>query len=218
VSTSAKLAAISHKSVTKQWLTAKKVALLHPQVKSYSELALRHRFLRGFCRAARDRLHTNLTMEMGRQGLASKPYPLSRAVLMDGGILTSAAFAAAKEKEEVPTWRDGQAGEALQLKMVDAAVRRYFEFGCKAVSDKAASLWSTGSTWAGFSRLAFHVDALLEAELGHRSSWPDCAACVHREMWTGEHDTELARLAAQLPGNLDNTPNILQKHLKAGEG
>jgi hypothetical protein len=155
-------------------------------------------------------------MEIGRRGLAGKVYPLSRAVLMDSAILTSAAFFLAKERDEVPAWRDGAAGEALQIKMVHAVQRRFFEFELyKAGSDKSAALWSSGSTWSGFSRLAFHVDALLEAELGHSSSWPDSATCVHREIWTGEHDVELARLAMQLPANLENTPHILQRHLKA---
>ena len=49
------------------------VSLTHPQLKSYSELALRHRFLRGFCPAAYERLRIDLAEEMGRRGLANRP-------------------------------------------------------------------------------------------------------------------------------------------------
>ena len=210
----AKLAVITNKIVTKQWLNSKKVSLLHPQIKGYADLALRHRFLRGFSPEARQRLHDKIVLPMGERGLASKPFPISRAVLMDSGILTSDAFSTLKEKEDVPSWRDGAAGRALQLRMADAAGTRFWEYDYHQASDQKASIFASGATWAGFTRLISHLESALEGALGTRSSWPDSAACVRREIWRGEHDQELARLAAQLPSNLDNTPTQMHAHLK----
>ena len=202
-----KLKAVSAKGVTKQFLMAKKVVLLHPQIRGYSELALRHRFIKGFSESARRALHEKLSVEMGKRGLASKPFPLSRTVLMDAAILTTDAFMTTKEKEEVPAWRDGAAGAALQLRMVTAAVERYFCFN--------GAVFNTGASWAAFGRLIGHVDALMEAALGQKASWDDSAVSVHSMIWSGDCDGELTRLAAQLPANLDNTPHIMQKTLKA---
>jgi hypothetical protein len=210
----AKLAVITNKLVTKQWLNSKKVTLLHPQIKSYADLALRHRFLRGFSQEARQRLHEKIVLPMGEKGLANKPFPISRAVLMDPSILTSDAFTTLKEKEDVPSWRDGAAGKSLQIRMADAAGTRYWEYDFHAASDQKASIFASGAMWAGFTRLIGHLEAALEGSLGTRSSWPDAAACVFREIWRGEHDQELARLAAQLPSNLDNTPSQMHVHLK----
>ena len=210
----AKLAAITNKMVTKQWLNSKKVSLLHPQIKSYADLALRHRFLRGFVPEARQRLYDKIVLPMGERGLASKPFPITRAVLMDPNILTSDAFGTLKEKEDVPSWRDGAAGRALQVRMADAAGTRYWDYDFHQASDQKASIFASGSTWAGFTRLISHLEAAMEGALGTRSSWPDSAACVFREIWRGEHDQELARLAAQLPSNLDNTPTQMHVHLK----
>ena len=210
----AKLAAITNKMVTKQWLNSQKVSLLHPQIKSYADLALRHRFLRGFVPEARQRLYDKIVMPLGERGLASKPFPISRAVLMDRNILTSDAFGTLKEKEDVPSWRDGAAGRALQVRMADAAGTRYWDYDFHQASDQKASIFASGSAWAGFTRLISHLETAMEVALGTRSSWPDSAACVLREIWRGEHDQELARLAVQLPSNLDNTPTQMHVHLK----
>ena len=152
--------------------------------------------------------------EMGRRGLANRPLPLARAVLMDPNVLTSAAFTSAKEKEAVPAWRDGEAGEALQAEMVRVAVARYFQHDMHKNAERQVSIFATGSAWASFARLARHVEQVLESSFGAAASWPDMASLLHRELWRGEHDTELVRLAMQLPANLDNTPSIMQKRLQ----
>ena len=209
---SKKVAAITSKGITKQWLLAQKVVTMHPQMRSYTELALRHRFIRGFSQAARCLIHERLTQEMGRRGLAHRAHPLSRSLLMDPAILTASAFHSTLEKENVPAWRDGAAGEALQNRMAEVAADRYFKYDLWQSSDK--SLFSSGAAWAAFARLAPHVDNLFEVTFGEPNSWPDTAVCVHRAMWRGDDDLELTRLAQQLPANLDNTPVAMQQHLK----
>jgi hypothetical protein len=42
--------------------------------------------------------------------------------------LTSDAFTLQKEKDEVPSWRDGAAGENVQWKMIAAAETRYVNY------------------------------------------------------------------------------------------
>ena len=214
VSMERKLAAVTQKKVTRQFLTQKKVALVHPQIKVYADLALRHRFLRGFCAEARQRLHEKVVVEMGRRGLASRPFPLARAVLMDPSILSSDAFTTSREKEEVPAWRDGNAGKALQQRMADYAAKRFWDYDFHSANDTKSSIFSSGPNWVGFSRLAHHVEAVLENVLGVPGGWPDSAACLRREMWRGDHDAELARLSIQFPAGLDNAPAQMQARLK----
>ena len=209
-----KLEVVTNKLVTKQWLNSKKVSLLHPQIKCYADVALRHRFLRGFSSEARQRLHDVLVLPMGARGLASKPFPISRAVLMDPAILTSEAFGTVKEKEDVPAWRDGMSGRNLQVRMADVAGTRYWDWEFHQATDQKASIFATGAMWAGLARLIPHIESVLESALGTRSSWPDSVGVTFREIWRGEHDQELARLAAQLPSNLDNTPALMHAHLK----
>jgi hypothetical protein len=211
-----KVKVVIQRSVTKAFLLGKKASVIHPQMRGYSELALRHRFLKGFCQEARDRLRSNLVIEIGRRGLASKPFPLSRQVLMDAAILVSDGFPPGKERDNIPAWRDGAAGRMLQCRMVDAATTRYFTHELWKNSDRSSnSLFSSGSTWAGFGRLAHHVDALLQASFGGQASWPDSVTCFHRDLWRGEHDFELTRLASLLPSNIDNMPSKMQESLKA---
>jgi hypothetical protein len=80
---------------------ANKVETCHTQMKSYAEITLRVRFQRGFNPEAFKYLATTIACQWGKLGLASKPFPVNRNVLLSPDILTSAAFAGGKEKD---TW------------------------------------------------------------------------------------------------------------------
>jgi hypothetical protein len=146
---SKKITAITAKGITKQWLLAQKVGTTHPQMRSYTELALRHRFIRGFSERARCLLHSRITQEMGRRGLAHRAHPLTRSLLMDPAILCANAFHSTQEKDNVPAWRDGAAGEALQVRMAQVAADRYFKHDLWQTPEK--SLFANGAAWAAFA-------------------------------------------------------------------
>ena len=84
------LEVLAGKAINKQWLLDKKVVPHHPQMKSYSEINLRHRFLKGFSLKALDLLYTKVWVRMGAMGISSKHLPVGRNILLDPSILTSA--------------------------------------------------------------------------------------------------------------------------------
>ena len=122
-----RVAAIASSSVTKRWLSQNKATLPHPQMSSYDAVSMRFRFIRGFGPA--QELYKCVFGRMAEMGHAHGASPFPKAVLMDPAILTSAAFTSQKEQDEVPAWRDGAAGAALQLRMVSVASERYVKHG-----------------------------------------------------------------------------------------
>ena len=97
------------RDVTATWVKTNKASVKHPHLSGYSEVALRVRFLKGFEEEALSILQ-GIAHELGRRGLAHKPYPISKAVLMSPENLTTDAFTTAREKEAVPAYRDGHNG------------------------------------------------------------------------------------------------------------
>ena len=91
------------KEKNKQWFTTNKVAPQHCQMNSYSNLALRLRFIKGF--HALDKL-AELASKMGMLRLVSKPFPVPKSVLLGSGILSSEAFSTSAERDSVPSWRN----------------------------------------------------------------------------------------------------------------
>jgi len=113
-----KIAVVCQKHVNKKFLSDVKASPIHPQMNSFAAFFLRYRTVRGF--TALEDLHRELYSRAGREGYASRSTaPLSKAVLLDPAILISDAFVTVTDKEAVPGWRDGAAGQALH----QAAVR-----------------------------------------------------------------------------------------------
>ena len=129
-------------AISVQWLKANKVEAVHTQMKSYREVSLRLRFLKGFCPATLKFLLTTVASKWGELGLASKPFPVNRSLLMSPEILTSAGFTTIRDKESVPAWRDGAAGSSLQMAMVIAVDKRMFEYELYKTNSEAFRLWT----------------------------------------------------------------------------
>jgi hypothetical protein len=127
--------------------------------------------------------------------------------------LTSAGFSLQKEKDDVPSWRDGAAGEALQAKMVNVCEIRYIEYG---FCESGSPVFANGANWAAFARLVGPVEEVLSNLYGAKAGWPDSLKALHREMWRGEHDAEMEALSLQLPGHLDSRQmqNRVQEQLR----
>jgi hypothetical protein len=68
-------------------------------MKSYNEISVRYRFLKGFNADAFDFLTGEFASEWAKLGLASKPFPVTRAILTSSDILTSSAFAIGRDKD-----------------------------------------------------------------------------------------------------------------------
>ena len=209
-----RLAALSDKKAKRELLEKEKAATPHPQMRTYQDIQARHRFLKGFNPVALERLRTEIADAMGRQGIAKAAFPVSRAVLMDPAILTSAAFSKPRDIESVPSWRDGTAGKELQLQMVHVLKVRYFEYGFSKQADKVSSIFANGAHWAGTARLLPAVIGTMQSKWGpQETSWPDAVQTLRYELWRGEHDREMTTLAQTSPGNLDSTPAVMQKKL-----
>ena len=209
-----RLAAVGDKKAKREHLEKEKATTPHPQMRTYQDIQARQRFLKGFDAVALGRLRTEIADVMGRQGIAKAAFPVSRTVLLDPAILTSAAFGKPKELEQVPAWRDGAAGKELQLQMVEVLKVRYFDHGYSKQADKVTSVFANGAHWAAVARLLPAVIATMRSKWGpQETSWPDAVQTLRYELWRGEHDKEITALAQVLPGNLDSTPAVMQKRL-----
>lgn len=110
----AKCEALSQKAVRFEELKAWGAAPTFEQMNEYTRVNLRVRFLKGFCPSALADLNEKIFSKMGAQNMAHKKFPLTNQLLMSPDILTSGAFTRSKDVDQVPAWRDGAAGRALQ--------------------------------------------------------------------------------------------------------
>ena len=210
-----RLAALCTKGVTKRFLEDKRAKINHPEMSTYAKVVLRVRAVLGFHEF--HALHKEVNEEIGRKGLAHKPFPLTPALLLDPNILTSDAFTGS-EKNSVPQWRDGAAGRELQKAMVDVARRRLFEFDMASVVASGGKMaFASGVHWVAFARFNgppyYHVEACLEKHFDQKSRWPDGVKTFYVGFMVGESDPELAKLSCLFPAALDSQPMQLQKRL-----
>jgi hypothetical protein len=158
--------------------------------------------LKGFHDAAWQYLRGEVAAELGRRSLANKPFPLSTRVLMSPDILNAAAFTSHKDKESVPAWRDGRAGEALQLVMAKCVEERMFKHGVISIRSDA---FKDGASWVAFARLEPVITNVLKQEFGDDSNvWPDAVGIFFRELWRGDLDQDILKTSLQLPPHYDS--------------
>ena len=97
--------------MTNKFITDNKIIIQHPKMKRYPQVVQRVRAVAGF--TFWDAIHKQIWQEMGRRGLGHLVCPLAQALLLDSHIFTSEAFTKA-ERENIPMWRDGANGRAIQ--------------------------------------------------------------------------------------------------------
>jgi hypothetical protein len=190
---------VGQKHITRTFLQHVNAHPIHPQMNTYGSVFTRHRFLKGFDGEALQILCEGLYSRIGFEGLAAQNPPLSRAVLCSESILTSNAFSISADKNEIPSWRDGQAGALLQRDMARLAIERYFNYGGKG---RDCSVFRSGQHWAGVGRLQPHIKLFLEHACGSFSDWPSQMQAFYFDVMHGKHDAEIACLADVLPSNL----------------
>ena len=210
-----KIEAMCTRGVTKRFLEDKKAKIMHPEMFNYLKVVMRVRAVNGFHEF--ELIHQEITEEIGRRGLAHKPYPLTASLLLDPNILTSDAFAG-NEKNSVPQWRDGCAGRELQKAMVEVLRRRLFDHSMiNTTTNGGKMVFANGSNWAAYARLNgpphYHMDTILEKNFDQPTRWADSVKAFHAGLWTGDHDTELCKLNSLLPAPLDAQPSQMQKRL-----
>ena len=207
-----KLAAISDPKVTIKLLNEKKATVNHPEMRTYQQIQLRTRALKGFNHFAK--LHADIAEEMGRKGFAKHVFPIGSALLLDVGICTSVALTGS-DKNNVPQYRDGALGDQLQVSMCDVARRRAFEF--EFVTAKGAKpLFGCAIAWVASARFMgpphLHMETIL-TKFADESGAADAAQSLRRSLWQGDHDVELARICQTLPSSLDLDPANMQTRL-----
>ena len=207
-----KLGALNTPGVTKKFLDDNHVKIEHPEMNSYQRVVQRVRAINGF--GEWNLLHKLVAEELGRRGFANKTFPLSQNLLMDPHILTSKAFTLKTDKDAVPLWRDGASGERLQKAMCEVAAARLFEWG-GLNSNK--TIFSSGAHWAAFARFCggpdHFLDSALERTFGSKSSWSGSLKTLHKDIWSGEYDAEIAKMCAVFPATLDSQPIMFERRL-----
>jgi len=82
-------------------------------------------------------------MEVGR---ANGKCPANPSILMEPALLVAAAFERESDKVQVPAWRDGAAGEILQIRMAQLMGERYFDYELYK-SDKQGKAFKSAADW-----------------------------------------------------------------------
>jgi len=106
-------------------------------------------------------------MEVGR---ANGKCPANPSILMEPALLVSAAFERESDKVQVPSWRDGAMGEALQIRMAKLMGERYFDYELYK-SDKYGKAFKTAADWV--ARRPYHFKTTCDCckSVGG-SHWP----------------------------------------------
>ena len=207
------MAAVTQQGVTKKFITDNKIIIQHPEMNRYQQVVQRVRAVAGF--TFWDAIHKQIWQEMGRRGLGHLVCPLAQALLLDSHIFTSEAFTKA-ERENIPMWRDGANGRAIQEAMVEVARCRLFDYN--VVAGVQRSLFGNGNQWTALARLNgpphWHIHTVLEKEFGPKEGWRDSAKATNKSLWTGDYDVELSKMSSVLPSNLDGQPHQMQARLK----
>lgn len=66
--------------------------------------------------------------------------------MMEPALLAASAFERETDKLQVPAWRDGAAGEALQMRMAQLMGERYFDYELYK-SDKQGKAFKSATDW-----------------------------------------------------------------------
>ena len=199
---------INLNKLTKDW----KATTTFDEMTSYAMVNQRVRFLKGFDGQALEKLNSKIFSEMGRRGIAHQKFPLNHGILMSPDLLTSAAFARAKDQEAVPTWRDGALGVAIQNEAIDVFVKRFFDYDFYLNSSKP--VFTSAAAWMSFTRIIKFVDGILINDFGPRQGWPDMAHTLDRGLWKGEYDADIVQLSCVFPGSLDGNGHAMMKRLR----
>lgn len=85
-------------------------------------------------------------MCIAQVGRANGKCPANSSILMEPTILVAAAFDRETDKVQVPTWRDGAAGEMLQIRMAKLMGERYFDYELYK-SDRVGKAFKTAADW-----------------------------------------------------------------------
>ena len=202
--------AIQDKAITLVWLKTAKATAQHPHLSNYNEISLRARFLLGFGSKALTDLR-RVASNLGRLGYANRPFPLSKSVLLSSEILLATALQG-KDKDSVPAYRDGAAGEALHVEMV-----RCFEQRCTWPGYKASKgdAFISGAHWVAFARLWPALWRVMETEWGVQlATWPDPAAQLYAQIWAGEHDATILATSKPMRSHIDTRPHDMANMMR----
>jgi hypothetical protein len=192
-----KIAVLTAPEINAKYMQSNKFTTGHPMLQTYSEIACRVRFRKGFNDEAMEKIYT-FKKEWGRRGWADKPLPLTRKLLMDERILTSNGLTGTA-KESVPEWRDGERGRKLQLAMLDDAHERCFD-----LQVHTGELFKDGETWAHYSRLKPMIFLALNLEHGDPTGWPPLIVNFWSEIRKGQYDAEILSVSQLLPPTVDS--------------
>ena len=205
-----KLECLNSKDITVKWLEGNKITTMHPEMKTYKQIQSRVKALKGF--AYFEKLHTEVNEEMGRRGLGHLPFPIPSNILLDVSILSTAAFTEG-ERRTIPLYRDGVLADNLHKGMVEVARIRAFEYGF--VSPKGSkNLFATPAHWLACGRFLGPPHCHLNNVVKKVGGESDAGESLLRAIWMGDHDVELAKMCAALPGTVDLDPEVMRERLR----
>ena len=190
-------------SLTKQELDNLGLPSAHAVISSYSPFSLRVRFLKGFAHEALEILRIDVWSRMAKVGQAHRKCPATAALLMDPVLLVAAAFDREKHRNEVPSWRDGDAGAALQISMARLLSIRYFDIG-QCNGEVVGNGFRSASEWVAFGRLHPFILRCFQDRFGSdQSQWGHTVESRWCEIMRGDWDMQIKSLSDVFPESFD---------------
>lgn len=137
-----------------------------------------------------------MTMQVGK---AHDKCPATMALLTDSDILMTTGFDREADKNKVQSWRDGDEGQDLQVRMAQLLGERYFDYGLGKDATSGTS-FRTGGEWAAFARLHPVILNCFKEQFGlNQAYWGPKPAARWSDIMRGKWDAELKTLSDSIP-------------------
>jgi len=128
---------------------------------------------------------------------------------MDPVILDPVAFDRQCNKNEVPSWRTGNAGEVLQIGMARLLSVRYFDFEMYK-SDTAGIAFRSASEWVAFGRMhPFLLLCFYDRFGSDQVNWESSTVTRWDEIMRGNWDLQIKSVSDTFPETFDADPVLM---------
>lgn len=135
--------------------------------------------------------------------------PASTSLLMDSVILDAVAFDRQHNKDDVPSWRTGEAGVVLQIGMARLLSIRYFDFELYK-NDTAGIAFRSAAEWVAFSRMHPFLLSCFHDRFGSdQVNWEPSTVTRWDEIMRGNWDLEIKSVSDIFPETFDADPVLM---------
>lgn len=110
----------------------------------------------------------------------------------------------------MPSWRDGNAGAALQISMARLLSIRYFDFEVYKEDTNSKGAFSSAKEWVAFGRMHPFVLRCFQERFGSdQTKWDTATATRWGEIMRGDWDSQIHKMSDVFPETFDANPILM---------